>query len=120
MPTETATGKAANAYSVFVKYMALSVPLAAEAWAMVPEADKDSFKTLFQKDPSSLMKHFKEARLREHLLADMISGLKLSGGGRGGNGGGRVPGKPAEVPQAASPAKGGKGRKVEIVAPNSP
>jgi hypothetical protein len=115
MIPETATGKASNAYSVFVKYMALSVPLAAETWAMVPEGEKDSFKALFQKDPSSLMKHFKEARLRERLLAEMIGGLRLSCGG------GRVPGKAAEVPRGPSPAEAcGKGRRVLIAAPKSP
>jgi hypothetical protein len=99
MPSETATGNSRTAYNVFMRYMGVSAPLAAETWGMLQQSEKESFKLKFQQDPSSLMKHFKETRLRERLLAEMIEGLRLS------DGGGRVPGKAAEVPREPSPAK---------------
>jgi hypothetical protein len=60
---------------MFVKYMALSAPLAAEAWKFVPEADKELYRQQFKEGPNGLMKQFKETRLRERLVAKMIDSL---------------------------------------------
>jgi hypothetical protein len=75
LPAVVPAGAAKHAYNLFVKYMAMSAPLAAEAWKLVPEADKDLYRQQFKEGPNGLMKRFKDTRLRERLVAKMIDGL---------------------------------------------